>query len=57
VKKGDPRIMVKMSDIETAVFGNMNDPEKIYRRNRNRAKRGLPDPEEWRSVDMEGEAE
>ena len=56
-KKGDPRIIVKMSDIETAVFGNMNDPEKVYGRNKNRAKRGLPDPEEWRSVDMEGEVQ
>ena len=55
-KKGDPRIIVTMSDIEIAVFGNMNDPEKVYGRNKNRAKRGLPDPEEWRSVDMEGEA-
>jgi hypothetical protein len=56
-KKGDPRIIVKMSDIETAVFGNMNDPEKVYGRNKNRVKRGLPDQEEWRSVDMECEAQ
>ena len=53
IKKGDPRIIVKMSDIETAVFGHMHNPEKVYGRNKNRAKRGLPDPEEWRSVDME----
>ena len=52
VKKGDPRIIVKMSDLETAAFGNMKDPERVYGRNKNRAKRGLPDPEEWRSVDM-----
>ena len=52
-KKGDPRFIVKISDIETAVFGNTPDPDKVYGRKKNRAKRGLPDPEEWRSVDME----
>ena len=57
VKKGDPRIIVTMGDIETAVFGNMNDPEKVYGRNKNRAKRGLPEADEWRSVDMEGDAQ
>lgn len=57
VKKGDPRIIVSMSDVETAVFGNVDDPERIYGRNKNRAKRGLPDAEEWRSVDMEDEVQ
>ena len=52
-KKGDPRIIVKMSDLETAVFGNVQDPTKIYGRNKNRAKRGLPDPQNWTSIDME----
>ena len=52
VKKGDPRIIVTMSEIETAVFGNLQDPEKIYGRNKNRAKRGLPEPDEWQSIDM-----
>jgi hypothetical protein len=44
-KKGYPKVIVKMSDIKTPVFGNMNDPEKIYGKSRNKAKRGLPDPE------------
>ena len=54
-KKGDPRIIVKMSDLELAVFGNMQDPERVYGRNKNRAKRGVPDSEEWKSIDMEHE--
>lgn len=52
-KKGDPRIVVKMSDLELVVFGNMQDPERVHGRNKNRAKRGIPDPEEWTSIDME----
>lgn len=51
--KGDPRIVVTMSDLETVAFGNMKDPERVYGRNKNKAKRGFPDPAEWQSVDME----
>lgn len=52
-KKGDPRIVVKMSELEIAAFGDTKDPERIYGRYKKRAKRGVPEPEEWRSIDME----
>jgi len=51
-KKGDPRILVPLSDVETAVFGDRQDPEKTYGRRRNRAFRGVKDDGEWKSVDM-----
>ena len=56
-KKGDPRIIITISELEIAVFGNRQDPEKTYGRKKNRAKRGVPDPEEWKSVDMEDAAQ
>ncbi|KAK4547308.1 hypothetical protein LTR36_000963 [Oleoguttula mirabilis] len=52
-KKGDPRIIVKLSELETAVFGDRQDPEKVYGRRKNRKARFLPESGEWRSVDME----
>lgn len=51
-KKGDPRIIVPLSEVEEAVFGNRHDPEKTYGRRRNRAFRGVKDDGEWKSVDM-----
>lgn len=53
--KGDPRLLVSCSTVETAVFGERHDPEKTAGRNRDRAKRGLPDADEWTSVDMADE--
>ncbi|KAK5112787.1 hypothetical protein LTR85_011121 [Meristemomyces frigidus] len=52
-KKGDPRIIVKLSELEMAVFGDRQDPEKIYGRRKNRKARYIPESGEWRSVDME----
>lgn len=52
-KKGDPRIIVQLSELETAVFGNRQDPEKVYGRRKNRKARFIPESGEWRSVDME----
>lgn len=51
-KKGDPRIIVQLSEVEEAVFGNRQDPEKTFGRRRNRAKRGVDDGPVWKSVDM-----
>lgn len=51
--KGDPRILVSCSTIEATVFGDPHDPDKNFGRKRNKARRGIADPEEWRSVDME----
>lgn len=51
-KKGDPRKIVKLSEVEIAVFGDRADPEKVYGRQKNRARRGVPDADEWTSVDM-----
>ena len=51
-KKGDPRIVVQLSEVEEAVFGNRQDPEKTFGRRRNRARRGVPDGPDWKSVDM-----
>lgn len=53
LKKGDPRIIVKLSELETAVFGNRQDPEKVYGRRKNRKARFIPESGEWKSVDME----
>ena len=52
-KKGDPRIIVACDAVESVIFGTRQDPEKVFGRRKNRAKRGVPDDEVWRSVDME----
>lgn len=51
--KGDPIILVSCSTIEATVFGDPHGPEKNLGRKRNKARRRIADPEEWRSVDME----
>lgn len=52
--KGDPRILVLCSEVEELVFGSHDDPEKKFGRKKNRARRGVPDGDVWKSVDMEG---
>lgn len=52
-KKGDPRIVVKLSEIEMAVFGDRSDPEKVYGRKKNRRMQCTPERGKWTSVDME----
>ncbi|MCJ1384849.1 hypothetical protein MMC17_007967 [Xylographa soralifera] len=52
-KKGDPRITVACSEVETAVFGSRHDPEKVFGRKKNRARRGAADAGDWKSIDME----
>ncbi|KAL1306667.1 hypothetical protein AAFC00_005339 [Neodothiora populina] len=52
--KGDPRILVPCSEVEELIFGSNADPEKVFGRKKNRARRGVPDDEVWKSVDMEG---
>lgn len=42
------------SQVETLVFGSRDDPEKTFGRKKNRARRGVPDADVWKSVDMEG---
>lgn len=54
--KGDSRILVYCSAVETLVFGDRHDPEKTAGRKRDRAKRGLPDADEFTSVDMADES-
>ena len=39
--------------MEAAVFGARHNPEKVFGRKKNRARRGAPEPKEWKSVDME----
>ena len=56
-KKGDPRIIVAISEVETAVFGDRRDPAKVYGRNKNKKSRFIRDAGEWKSVDMEGSAD
>ncbi|RMX88374.1 hypothetical protein D0869_01653 [Hortaea werneckii] len=51
--KGDPRIIVSIPELETAVFGDRTDPEKVYGRRKNRRSRFVRETGEWRSVDME----
>jgi hypothetical protein len=51
--KGDPRVTVLCSTVEELVFGSRYDPEKVFGRRKNRAKRGAPEIGQWRSVDME----
>jgi len=50
--KGDARILASCAEVEKVVFGDRFDPEKTAGRNRDRAKRGIPDQEDWTSVDM-----
>ncbi|RDW85232.1 hypothetical protein BP6252_02822 [Coleophoma cylindrospora] len=51
--KGDPRIVVLCSHVEELIFGSRFDPARTAGRRKDRAPRGAPDPEVWRSVDME----
>ena len=51
--KGETRITVFCAEVEALIFGIRQDPEKAYGRKKNRARRGVPDAKEWRSVDME----
>lgn len=51
--KGDPRVIISCSTVEVLVFGSRHDPEKLFGRKKNRARRGVADGEEWKSVDME----
>ena len=51
--KGETRIIVSCAEVEVLVFGARHDPEKAFGRKKNRARRGLLDPKEWKSVDME----
>ena len=51
--KGDPIILVSCSAIRAAVFGSPHELEKSFGRKRDKERRGIADPEEWRSVDME----
>ena len=55
--KGETRITVSCTEVEALVFGARNDPEKAFGRRKNRAPRGVPDPKEWKSVDMEDKDE
>ncbi|KAK4955373.1 hypothetical protein LTR28_006151 [Elasticomyces elasticus] len=50
--KGDPRIIVDCTVAETAIFGDRSDPTKTFGRRKNRARRGVPDDDVWKSVDM-----
>lgn len=50
--KGDPRLTISCTTVEVLVFGSRHDPEKVFGRKRNRARRGAADDEEWKSVDM-----
>ncbi|KAK5114824.1 hypothetical protein LTR62_001981 [Meristemomyces frigidus] len=51
-KKGDPRLIILLSELETAVFGDRSDPEKVYGRRKNRRARFIPEKGEWKTVDM-----
>ena len=51
--KGEHRITVSCADVEALIFGTRHDPEKAFGRKKNRVRRGVPDAEEWKSVDME----
>ncbi|TVY26696.1 hypothetical protein LHYA1_G004147 [Lachnellula hyalina] len=55
-KKGENRILVQCSDVESVVFGDRKDPEKRFGRRKNRARRGVKDGV-WRSVDMVSDEE
>lgn len=51
--KGDRRIIVTMDEIEEVAFDRPKDLEKVYGRNKDRRRRGVPEKREWQSVDME----
>ena len=53
--KGETRITVTCAEVEALVFGIKQDPEKAFGRKKNRARRGVPDAKEWKTVDMEDE--
>ncbi|THV96498.1 hypothetical protein D6D25_09149, partial [Aureobasidium pullulans] len=50
--KGDPRILVSCSEVETLIYGSREDPEKTFGRKKNRARRSVADDEVWKSIDM-----
>ncbi|KAI4728288.1 hypothetical protein E4T49_03894 [Aureobasidium sp. EXF-10728] len=50
--KGDPRILVSCSEVETLIYGSREDPEKTFGRKKNRARRGVTDDDVWKSIDM-----
>ena len=50
--KGDPRILVSCSEVETLIYGSREDPEKTFGRKKNRARRGVADDDVWKSIDM-----
>ncbi|USP73962.1 hypothetical protein yc1106_01236 [Curvularia clavata] len=51
--KGDQRIIIDCSTVESIVFHRVKDPEKVYGRRKNRKARFVIEkPEDWRSVDM-----
>lgn len=51
--KGDQRIIIDCSTVESLVFHRVKDPEKTYGRRKNRKARFVVEkPEDWRSVDM-----
>lgn len=51
--KGETRITVSCAEVEGLVFGPRHDPQKAFGRKKNRRPRGVPEPKEWKSVDME----
>ena len=55
--KGDRRIIVTMDEIEEIHFDRPKDPEKVFGRNKDRRKRGVPEKAQWQSVDMESAEE
>lgn len=50
--KGDSRLIVQLSAVETLLFANHVDPTKTFGRRKNRARRGFVEKGEWKSVDM-----
>jgi hypothetical protein len=55
--KGDRRFIISCDEIEEAVFGSRNDPNKVFGRRKNRATRAIGgNSGEWKSVDMEDES-
>jgi len=51
--KGDSRLLVPCSAVETLVFGSRLDPSKTFGRKKNRAPRSIANESgEWKSVDM-----
>jgi hypothetical protein len=53
--KGEHRVIVPCSVVETSVFGERGDETKVYGRKKNRASRAIGDAKEWKSVDMESD--